>query len=64
VFEWNEEMVGGFGGLPRGIRGGSWGNVASDLAASDPIGGVPAGGNDVIGFRVASPIPSPARGCS
>jgi formylglycine-generating enzyme required for sulfatase activity len=42
-------------GSNRGIRGGSWNNDASNLAASNRNNNDPTNENDNIGFRVASP---------
>ncbi len=60
VWEWNEQIV---SGSLQGLRGGSWGIFASNLAASsrdhyDPTG--EHGGH--IGFRVASLVPEPGTG--
>jgi formylglycine-generating enzyme required for sulfatase activity len=59
VWEWNEQKV---GGSPRGFRGGSWGDAASNLAASAPniLGATNEGRG--IGFRVASLVPEPGTG--
>jgi len=59
VWEWNEEIV---YGSTRGIRGGSWVSSASNLAASYPYSGGPAGENLYVGFRVASLVPEPGTG--
>jgi formylglycine-generating enzyme required for sulfatase activity len=58
VWEWNETTS----GSARGIRGGSWLNVAGRLAASDPIYNGPSFESSDIGFRVASPVPEPGTG--
>lgn len=58
AWEWNEQIV--FGS--RGVRGGSWANNASNLAASSPIDFLPADELDGIGFRVASLVPEPGTG--
>ena len=58
VWERNEEIV---SGLFRGVRGGSWLDLAGDLAASIPFINVnPAGEVDYVGFRVASRVPEPS----
>jgi formylglycine-generating enzyme required for sulfatase activity len=60
VWEWNEQIV---SGSNRGLRGGSWNDVASYLAASNPNsygGPTNEGGN--VGFRVASLVPEPGPG--
>jgi formylglycine-generating enzyme required for sulfatase activity len=58
VWEWNEQIV---SGSYRGIRGGSWLNDGSALAASYPLIDNPAGEIFNVGFRVAS-IPEPGTG--
>ena len=58
VFEWNEAVI---NPIFRGIRGGSWGSVASALDAfSQDVSG-PSSQYNSIGFRVAGP-PRQLRG--
>jgi formylglycine-generating enzyme required for sulfatase activity len=58
VFEWNETLP--FGGLNRGVRGGSWFDSYSFLHAADRFSGdFPGNEYFRLGFRVAS-IPEPA----
>ncbi len=59
VWEWNEEIV--YGSL-RGVRGGSWNDLASYLAASYPGNYGPTSEDYVVGFRVASLVPEPGTG--
>jgi formylglycine-generating enzyme required for sulfatase activity len=59
VWEWNEEIV---SGSSRGVRGGSWNDNASDLAASDPSSNDPSSEYAGVGFRVASLVPEPGPG--
>jgi formylglycine-generating enzyme required for sulfatase activity len=58
VFEWNEQMA----DSDRGIRGGSWGDDASVLAASYRLYPSPTSDVSGIGFRVASLVPEPGTG--
>jgi len=60
VWEWNEQIV---SGSFRGVRGGSWGDFPSDLAASHPIFTNPTSEFDSVGFRVASLVPEPGTQC-
>lgn len=53
VFEWDEAFI---SGSSRGVRGGSWNNGTTSLAASFRIGVSPTLENDSVGFRVASPF--------
>jgi hypothetical protein len=60
VWEWNEQVVSGSYGV---LRGGSWANIASGLAASSPFNfGGPSVEVDGVGFRVASLVPEPGTG--
>jgi formylglycine-generating enzyme required for sulfatase activity len=59
VAEWYEQIV---GGSNRGIRGGSWANVAGSLSAASPSQNVPTAEVHSVGIRVASPIPEPGTG--
>ncbi len=54
VWEWNETKI----SSSRGVRGGSWNFLSSNLQASDRNNIVPAFEDYDIGFRVAS-IPEP-----
>jgi MYXO-CTERM domain-containing protein len=60
VWEWNEEMIGSF----RGLRGGSWIDVAGYLAASYPERSYPyqSATNSTYGFRIATLVPEPGPG--
>ena len=58
VWEWNEAVI---SSSFRGLRGGSWVNNSSSLAASNRIDVNPTVENNIIGFRVAS-IPEPSTG--
>jgi formylglycine-generating enzyme required for sulfatase activity len=55
VWEWNEAIIGSL----RGLRGGSFGGLSIDLAASYRVGSNPANEGDSFGFRVAM-IPEPS----
>ena len=59
VWEWNEQIV---SGSNRGIRGGSWSDAASYLAASSPSNVDPTIEGVNIGFRVASLDPRARHG--
>ncbi len=56
VWEWNEALINSF---DRGLRGGSWNDLSSDLAASVRFSINPSVENVSVGFRVAS-IPEPS----
>lgn len=56
VWEWHEQIK---SGSARGLRAGSWGSSAGNLAAGDSISVGPTGEDPGIGFRVAS-IPEPS----
>jgi formylglycine-generating enzyme len=56
VWEWNETLIGSF----RGLRGGSFFNFENDLRSSFRDNFNPAGENVSVGFRLASPVPTPA----
>jgi MYXO-CTERM domain-containing protein len=58
VYEWNEWISGSF----RGMRGGSWANVATDAAASSRPNFTPTVNSAYIGFRVAMVVPEPDTG--
>jgi hypothetical protein len=49
-------------GSSRSVRGGSWSDVVSYLAASNRFGVGASFENVVIGFRAASAIPEPGTG--
>jgi len=55
VMEWNDTIV---GSSARGLRGGSWIDNSSALAASGRAS-LPSSENPNVGFRVAS-IPEPS----
>ena len=57
VFEWNDAVT----GSSRGLRGGSWDLVSSNLPASNRNGATPTLQNYSIGFRVAS-VPETSAG--
>jgi len=57
VAEWNEAMI----GLNRGVRGGSWFNGGSSLAATSRTSSGATTENNILGFRVAT-IPEPGTG--
>jgi sulfatase modifying factor 1 len=54
VDEWNDAVI----GAARGLRGGSWDNLVSNLHSSDRDGNVPALETFGVGFRVAI-VPEP-----
>jgi formylglycine-generating enzyme len=58
LFEWND--LTGAAGSSRGNRGGSWTSTAFNVSSSSSLSGAPTGQNDIIGFRLASPVPEPA----
>ena len=51
LWEWNEAII---GGSDRAIRGGSWNNDSSIVAASFRLNVNPGVGDNTFGFRVAS----------
>jgi formylglycine-generating enzyme required for sulfatase activity len=56
VWEWNDAVI----GSSRGLRGGSWNDTTTGLAASDrDTSLVPSFGLNDVGFRVAS-VPEPS----
>ncbi len=57
VWEWNEAVL---SPTTRGIRGGSWSDSPSDLAASGWEDIIPAALDNRVGFRVARSIPEPS----
>jgi formylglycine-generating enzyme required for sulfatase activity len=56
VWEWNEAIV----GSRRGLRGGEFGSMPSQLAASVRLEDSPVNDSPGYGFRVASPASAPA----
>ena len=58
VWQWNEALI---SGQYRGLRGGSFSNVATYLESSYRVNYSPAGERYDIGFRVAS-VPEPGTG--
>jgi formylglycine-generating enzyme required for sulfatase activity len=59
VYEWNEDI--GVAATERILRGGSWNNMASFLAASSRDGLAPQSEANRVGFRVAT-LPEPGMG--
>lgn len=62
VEEWNESAFDGANNSPsefRAIRGGRWFEAESDLRSSARGGLTPPGGDNTVGFRVAS-VPEPS----
>jgi formylglycine-generating enzyme required for sulfatase activity len=57
VFEWND--LTGAPGSSRGLRGGSWNGIASDLSSSARGAYGPSDEDSGTGFRLASPVPVP-----
>jgi len=58
VFQWND--LDGTAGSSRGLRGGSWGDGGAFVLSSfRQEHGAPSVGNNVIGFRLASPVAVP-----
>ncbi len=57
-WEWNEAVI---GSSNRGLRGGSWLNNSSSLAAWDRGDGFPSHRSNRVGFRVAT-VPEPSTG--
>jgi len=57
VGEWND--LNGSAGAFRGIRGGGWNNIASDLSSSGGAAGPTTVESNNIGFRLASPVSGP-----
>jgi len=55
VYEWNDAVI----GSSRGLRGGSWDSLSSNLPASYRDGLTPTSGISTVGFRVAS-VPEPS----
>jgi len=55
VWEWSDAVI----GSSRGLRGGSWVNLAGDLPASYRFDGSPTVEGNFVGFRVAS-VPEPS----
>ncbi len=55
VFEWNDAVI----GSSRGLRGGSWDDNLTSLAASGRDDNAPMGEGGGVGFRVAS-VPEPS----
>jgi formylglycine-generating enzyme required for sulfatase activity len=55
VWEWNESII---SGSNRALRGGSFFNIAANLAASDQLAIGPLAEDTHFGFRVASAVPS------
>ena len=57
MWEWNETLVTGlFHDPSRGLRGGSWNGVESELRSSLQLHIDPSSESYSIGFRVASPV--------
>lgn len=58
--EWNDSIVPSV--YLRGLRGGHWGEPASDLAASVRQGTLGTNASRFLGFRVVSLVPEPGTG--
>ncbi|MEX1076082.1 MAG: SUMF1/EgtB/PvdO family nonheme iron enzyme, partial [Pirellulales bacterium] len=58
AWDWND--LDGVAGSSRGIRGGAWSDDASDVSSAARYTPAPSNESDVIGFRLASPVPEPA----
>ncbi len=58
VYQWND--LDGTTGTSRGLRGGSWGPDALSVSSSASIVNSPLFEFDIIGFRLASPVPEPS----
>jgi len=56
VWEWNETLI----GSSRGLRGGSFGGLEIFLRSSIRNSSSPSSEDDVVGFRLASPVPGPS----
>ncbi|MSR25892.1 MAG: hypothetical protein EXS06_02580 [Planctomycetaceae bacterium] len=54
VSEWND--LTGAPGLSRGLLGGGWNGLASNVSSSAGYSNVPSGEGDFIGFHLASPV--------
>ena len=59
VYEWNDLDGLAASGSSRGLRGGGWISIASDLSSSVRFSSDPSNENFGIGFRLASPVPVP-----
>jgi formylglycine-generating enzyme required for sulfatase activity len=62
VFEWEEtdfNLVNGPTTDARGLRGGYWSAGPLNLLSTNRLSGLPTGGNNVTGFRVAT-VPEPS----
>jgi formylglycine-generating enzyme len=59
VFEWNEAII---SSIMRGVRGGSWFNGGSSLAATSRSSSGPTAELGVYGFRVTQVVPEPGTG--
>jgi hypothetical protein len=63
VFEWEEsdfDLANGPTTDFRGLRGGYWSAGSLNLQSTNRLNGLPTGGNNVTGFRVATVIPEPS----
>ena len=63
IFEWEESdfiLLNGPTTDSRGLRGGYWSAGSINLQSTNRLSGLPTGGNNVTGFRVASVIPEPS----
>ena len=59
VYEWNDLDGLAASGSSRGLRGGDWNNNAFNLSSSLRSAIDPSNEFDIIGFRLASPVPVP-----
>ena len=59
VYQWNDLDGLASSGSSRGLRGGSWDDVASALSSSFRSTNAPSFGDDSSGFRLVSPVAVP-----
>jgi len=58
AWDWND--LDGVAGSSRGLRGGSWADIASAVSSAFRATRDPSPGGANVGFRLASPVPEPA----
>ena len=58
AWDWND--LAGVAGSSRGVRGGNWSSDASNVSSAVRFAIDHLGGNNFVGFRLASPVPEPA----